>query len=222
MLSGPFFIVVWSQCMNRRITVVFNLILAAMLAFGLCACRSEADKVADALRPTLESYLAQDEDGKKDEVPDPDYGDSETSSVLEAYGLDVSELHELCFARYSFEIGDVSVGDDGESATVAVSITNVSLATAAKNAASDYESYQSSEEAQAAYAENGHKALLKHLFELLFSHLRTDDCVTTTVSLALTKNEGGEWTFDKSDNAAFYNALYGGSNVLGGIASALE
>ncbi|MDO4848234.1 MAG: hypothetical protein Q4B45_00475 [Coriobacteriia bacterium] len=208
--------------MKPRFTVVCSLFLAIVVSFGLCACKSEADKVTEALRPTLESYVEQDDDDKKEEAPDPDYGDSETASVLEAYGLDADKLHELCFARYSFEIGDVSVADDGTSASVAVSITNVSLASAATNAASDYEAYQSSDEAQSAYAENGHKALLQHLFDLLCAHLQSDDTVTTEVTLSLTKNEGGEWTFDKSDNAAFYNALYGGSNVLGGLAAAVE
>ncbi len=208
--------------MNRRAARMCNLILAFVLVFGLSACKSEADKAAEALRPTLESYTAQEDDDKKDEVPDPDYGDSETASVLEAYGLDVARLRELCFARYSYEIGDVTVSDDGNSAAVAVTISNVSLAAAANNAASDYAEYQNSDEAQAAYAENGHKALLNHLFELLFSHLQNDEAVTTEVTLQLSKNEDGEWTFEKSNNAAFYNALYGGSNVLGGLAAALE
>lgn len=208
--------------MKRRVAAVLSLFLVAVLATGLCACASEADKVCDALGPTLESYVAQKDDEDKEGVPDPDYGDSETASALEAYGVDVDKLHELCFARYSFEMGDVSLSDDGESATVSVSITNVSLAGAAKNAAADYETYQSSDEAQSAYAANGHKALLEHLFDLLFSHLQSDDTVTSEVSLTLTKNEGGEWTFDASNNAAFYNAIYGGSNVLGGLAAAVE
>lgn len=208
--------------MKRCFTAVCSLFLAAVLSFGLCACKSDADKVTEALRPTLESYIERDEDDKDDEAPEPDYGDSETASVLEAYGLDVDKLHELCFARYSFEIGDVSVADDGNSASVSVSVTNVSLATAAVNAAADYDAYQSSEEAQSAYAENGHKALLQHLFDLLYAHLQSDGTVTTEVTLSLAKNEDGEWTFDKSNNAAFYNALYGGSNVLGGLATALK
>ena len=208
--------------MKRRVTAACTLFLVTVLALGLCACKPEADKVADALRPTLESYLERDDDDKKDETPDPDYGDSETASVLEAYGLDVDKLHELCFARYGFEIGEVIVADDGNSASVSVSITNVSLASAAANAASDYEAYQSSDEAQSAYAENGHKALLQHLFDLLYGHLQSDDTVTTEVTLSLTKNEDGDWTFDKSNNAAFYNALYGGSNVLEGLAATAE
>ena len=208
--------------MYRRLIAVCGAVVAVVLSLGLCACKSDAEKVEDAVRPTLESYVQQSDEDKDEDAPTPDYGDSETASVLEAYGLDVDRLHELCFARYGFEVGEAKVSDDGAMATVDVSITNVSLAGAAKNAANDYAEYQNSDEALSAYAENGHKALLQHLFELLFMHLQSDETVTTVVTLSLTKNEDGEWAFDKSDNDAFYNALYGGSNVLGGLATALE
>lgn len=208
--------------MYRRLIAVCGAVVAVVLSLGLCACKSDAEKVEDAVRPTLESYVRQSDEDKDEDAPAPDYGDSETASVLEAYGLDVDRLHELCFARYGFEVGEAKVSDDGAMATVDVSITNVSLAGAARNAANDYAEYQNSDEALSAYAENGHKALLQHLFELLFTHLQSDETVTTVVTLSLTKNEDGEWAFDKSNNDAFYNALYGGSNVLGGLATALE
>lgn len=208
--------------MYRRLIAVCGAVVAVVLSLGLCACKSDAEKVEDAVRPTLESYVQQSDEDKDEDAPTPDYGDSETASVLEAYGLDVDRLHELCFARYGFEVGEAKVSDDGAMATVDVSITNVSLAGAAKNAANDYAEYQNSDEALSAYAENGHKALLQHLFELLFMHLQSDETVTTVVTLSLTKNEDGEWAFDRSENDAFYNALYGGSNVLGGLATALE
>ena len=208
--------------MYRRLIAVCGAVVAVVLSLGLCACKSDAEKVEDAVRPTLESYVQQSDEDKDEDAPAPDYGDSETASVLEAYGLDVDRLHELCFARYGFEVGEAKVSDDGAMATVDVSITNVSLAGAAKNAANDYAEYQNSDEALSAYAENGHKALLQHLFELLFTHLQSDETVTTVVTLSLTKNEDGEWAFDRSENDAFYNALYGGSNVLGGLATALE
>lgn len=208
--------------MKRRVSTFCCLIAAFALVLGLSGCKSEGDKVKEAVQPTLESYEPRDDDDKKEEVPDPDYGDSETASVLEAYGIDVDKLHELCFARYGYEAGNVAVSDDGNSATVHVTITNVSLAAAANNAASDYESYAGSDEAQAAYSKNGHKALLQHLFELLFNHLQSDDVVSTEVDLTLSKNENGDWTFDSSGNVDFYNALYGGSDVLGGLASAVE
>ena len=208
--------------MQRRLLSIFSVLCAFVLVIGLCGCKSQADSVREALTPTLDSYLTQADSDKKNETPDPDYGDSATISVLEAYGIDVSKLHELCFARFSYEIGDVKVADDGNSATANVKITNVSLAAAATNAAADYSAYADSEEAQTAYAQNGHKALLQHLFDLLFAHLQSDDLVTTEVTLILTKYDDGSWTSDTSGNTAFYNALYGGSNVLEGLATALN
>jgi hypothetical protein len=208
--------------MQRRLLSISSVLCAFVLVIGLCGCKSQADSVREALTPTLDSYLTQADSDKKNETPDPDYGDSATISVLEAYGIDVSKLHELCFARFSYEIGDVKVADDGNSATANVKITNVSLAAAATNAAADYSVYADSEEAQTAYAQNGHKALLQHLFDLLFAHLQSDDLVTTEVTLTLNKNDDGSWISDASGNTAFYNALYGGSNVLEGLATALK
>ena len=208
--------------MKRRFAIICSVVCAFALVVGLCGCKSESDSVSEALKPTLDSYLAQTDGDKKNETPDPDYGDSATVSVLEAYGIDISKLHELCFARYSYEVGGVSLSDENKTATVTVKITNVSLAGAAANAASDYATYADSDEAQSAYAENGHKALLSHLFDLLFAHLQSDDLVTTDVTLTLTKNDDGGWTPDTSGNTAFYNALYGGSNVLEGLATALN
>lgn len=208
--------------MQRRLLSTFSVLCAFVLVISLCGCKSQADSVREALTPTLDSYLTQVDGDKKSETPDPDYGDSATISVLEAYGVDVAKLHELCFARYSYEVGDVSLSDDNKTATVAVKIANVSLAGAAANAASDYATYADSDEAQSAYAENGHKALLSHLFDLLFAHLQSDGLVTTEVTLTLTKNDDGSWTSDTSGNTAFYNALYGGSNVLEGLATALN
>ncbi|WP_322153195.1 hypothetical protein [Paratractidigestivibacter sp.] len=208
--------------MKRHLYTLCCILAAFVLVFSLAGCKSESDKVKEALRPALESYAHATEDDKKGEVTDPDYGDSETASVLTAYGVDMNKLHELCFARFSYELGDASVSDDGMSATVPAKITNVSLASAAKNASSDYASYANSDEAASAYAENGHKALLAHLFDLLYTHLQSDDTVTTEVTLTLSKNDNGDWTFDKTGNVAFYNALYGGSNVLEGLASALS
>lgn len=221
-MPGPSFRLLGVLRMERRVSTFCCLVAAFALVLGLSGCKSESDRVKEAVRPTLESYEPRDDDNKKEEVPDPDYGDSETASVLETYDIDVDKLHELCFARYSYEVGDVTVSDDGNSATAHVTITNVSLAAAANNAASDYESYAGSDEAQAAYSKNGHKALLQHLFELLFNHLQADDVVSTEVDLSLYKNENGDWTFDSSGNADLYNALYGGSNVLGGLASVAE
>lgn len=209
--------------MKRLAGRILSVSLAALMALCACGCASEADAAADALRPVLESYsVGEGDKAEGQEAPAvPDYGDSATLAILEAYGVDADELHRHCFARYSFEIGDVCVDDEKNEARVKVSITNVSLANAARGAASDYAVYAESEEAQQAYADNGHKALLQHLFELLYRHLDDDDLVTTEVDLSLSKSDDGSWSFSPGGNEEFFSALYGGSNVVGGLSSAL-
>lgn len=206
----------------RRFSRFVSVVLAVCVAAGVAGCKPESEKASEALESTLQSYLADKSEIKDAEsLPSPDYGDDETASILSAYQVDVDELHRRCFARYSFSIKDVKVSDDGGSATANVSITNVSLAAAAKNAASDYDSFAQTDEAQKAYASNGHTALLGKLFEFLYAHLESDELVTTDVELSLTKADDGSWTFDSNGNKAFYSALYGGSDVIDGLANVL-
>ncbi len=209
--------------MKRLVDCTLSLFLAALMVLCTSGCEAEADAAAGALRPALESYAAWEGDGADDgkALAEPDYGDSATLDILEAYGVDTDALHRHCFARYSFEIGDAHVNDEQNEAQVKVSITNVSLAAAADAAASDYASYAESEEAQQAYADNGHKALLQHLFELLYKHLDEDELVTTEVELTVKKGDDDSWSFSPEGDEAFFAALYGGSNVVGGLATVL-
>lgn len=218
-MPGPSFFVCIGVPMLRRYSGLLCLCLAAAIGVFMCGCESEASKVARALEPHLEAYVARAEDkAYSSEMPAPEYGDAETEGILLAYGVDVDELHKLCFARYSYNIGDVRVKDDGKTADVSISVSNVSLAHAADAAASDYKAFASSEEAQSAYAKNGRVALLDKLFDYLFQHLRDDELVTSNAVVTLTKGDDGAWIFDPAGNEAFFNALYGGSNVVGGLA----
>lgn len=221
-MPGPSFFVCIGVPMLRRYSGLLCLCLAAAIVVFMCGCESEASKVTRALEPHLEAYVARAEDKTgSSEAPAPDYCDAETEGILLAYGVDVDELHKLCFARYSYNIGDVRVKDDGKTADVSISVSNVSLADAADAAASDYKAFASSEEAQSAYAKNGRVALLERLFDYLFQHLREDDLVTSSAVVTLTKGDDGAWEFDPAGNEAYFNALYGGSNVIGGLAESL-
>lgn len=221
-MPGPSFFVCIGVPMLRRYSCLLCLCLAAVIGVFMCGCESEVSKATRALEPHLEAYVARPGD-KTDlsDTPAPDYGDAETEGILSAYGVDVDELHRLCFARFSYGIGDVHVHDDGKSADVSISISNVSLAAAADAAAADYKTFASSEEAQAAYAKNGRVALLDRLFDYLFQHLREDELVTSSAVVTLTKGDDGAWVFDSAGNEAYFNALYGGSNVIGGFADSL-
>ena len=221
-MPGPSFFMCIGVPMLRRLLRLFGLCLAVVIGVSLCGCESEDAKVTRSLKAHLEEYVAHDEDKSgSSTLPEPDYGDAETEGILLAYGVDVDELHRLCFARFSYGIGDVRVHDDGKTADVSISILNVSLAAAADAAAADYKTFASSEEAQAAYAKNGRVALLDRLFDYLFQHLREDELVTSSAVVTLTKGDDGAWVFDPAGNEAYFNALYGGSNVIGGLADSL-
>ena len=65
-------------------------------------------------------------------------------------------------------------------------------------------------------------ALLGKLFDFLYQHLDSDDVVSTDVVLPLSKADDGSWKVDTDGNEAFFNALYGGSNVVSGLANAIS
>ena len=208
--------------MLRRVPRLVCLFLVCVIAVSLCGCESEDQKVTRALEPYLEAYVARaDDQGGSSKLPDPDYGDTETAGILAAYNIDVDELHRLCFARFSYNIGDVRMSDDGKSAEVSISVSNVSLAAAADAAAADYQVFSSSEEAQTAYAKNGRVALLQKLFDYLFQHLREDEVTKSSAVVTLKKGDDGAWAFNPEENGALFNALYGGSNVIDGLAETL-
>ena len=51
--------------------------------------------------------------------------------------------------------------------------------------------------------------------------MREDDLVTNSAVVTLTKGDDGAWVFDPAGNEAYFYALYGGSNVIGGLAESM-
>ena len=106
---------------------------------------------------------------------------------------------------------------DGNSASVSVTVTNQSLSAAADAAASDYAAWAQTEESQQAYAESGRQALVDKLVEFLYARLDANESpVTTTVAVSLSKDGDGNWSVDGTPD--FFSALYGGSDVINGLA----
>lgn len=197
--------------------------LAILVGFGATACKSEADQVRDAASALLESYVVPvpNEDGEEPEDPAwpaADFGDAPTMEVLEKYGVFADEWHRHCFKNFSYELGEASV--DGESATVEATITNTSLSAALDAAGADFTAFAETQESEDTYAQGGKAALFLHLVDLVYAHLDANESpVTTKISLALTKGDDG-WVANVAGNEEFFSALYGGSNVIAGLASA--
>lgn len=205
--------------MKRLGTTVFALTLCIATLLGIAACKSDKDKVTDLVTRTMESYVvtADDAEPKKDDkdAVEPTYGDDATITQLTAYGVRDYEYHEHCFKNFSFEVGEATV--DGDSATVVVTMTNQSLSAAADAAASDYDAWAETDEAQQAYADSGRQGLLDKLIEFLYARLDANETpVTTNVNVTLSKDGDGNWSVNGTSD--FFSALYGGSNVIDGLA----
>lgn len=205
--------------MKRLGTTVLALTLCIATLLGIAACKSDKDKVTDLVTRTMESYVvaADDAEPKKDDkdAVEPTYGDDATVTQLTAYGVRDYEYHEHCFKNYSFEVGEATV--DGDSATVAVTVTNQSLSAAADAAASDYTAWAETDESQQAYADSGRQGLLDKLVEFLYARLDANETpVTTSVNVTLSKDGDGNWSVNGTSD--FFAALYGGSNVIDGLA----
>ena len=64
--------------------------------------------------------------------------------------------------------------------------------------------------------------LFGYLVERVYAHLDANESpVTTTVDVPLTKGDDG-WVTSVSGNESFFSALYGGSNVVSGLAAPAE
>lgn len=205
--------------MKRLASIVCALLLCTVAVLGATGCKSDKDKVVDLVARTMESYsVAADDqaDTKKDkDAVEPTYGDDATMTQLTAYGVCDYDYHRHCFKNYSFEVGDATV--DGNSASVSVTVTNQSLSAAADAAASDYAAWAQTEESQQVYAESGRQALVDKLVEFLYARLDANESsVTTTVAVSLSKDGDGNWSVDGTPD--FFSALYGGSDVINGLA----
>ena len=215
---------------NRRLVVVgiavaVVAVVALGCAFALGAFRSDAERARDAVTALMESYVVPvpDEEGAEPEDtawPADDYGDASTMGTLGTYGVDEDEWRRHCLGNLAYEVGEATA--EGDAASVDVTITNASLAAAVEAAGSEFSSFSSTPEAEDVYAQGGKAALFDNLVQRVYAHLDANESpVTTTVSVPCARGEDGTWVPQVSGNEAFFSALYGGSNVVSGLAPAV-
>ena len=210
----------------RVLSCIGVLALAVVVCLSLSACKSDTEKVSDTVTQFMDGYDAiahpdQDDQGKGDDKPDdegvldPQFGDDATIAKLEEFDVDAGEYHSHLLTHFSYQLGDVSVADDGKTATATVSITNATLSDAITNAASDFEAWMFSDEMQSTLDSGGRAALVDKLFDFLYQRLDADDatCATTDATLTLTKGDDGTWAIDTPLPDEFYAALYGGTDI---------
>ena len=201
-------------------------VLAVVVTLSLSACKSDTEKVTETVTQFMDGYDAlahpKDEDDKKDDdkpkddgVPDPQFGDDATIAKLDEFGVETGEYHQHLLMHFSYQSGDVSVADDGKTATATVSITNANLTDAINGAASDFEAWMLTDEMQTTLDSGGRAALVDKLFDFLYQRLNGDDATTATTdaTLSLTKGDDGKWSIDTPLPDDFYLALYGGTDI---------
>ena len=201
------------------------LALAVMVCLSLSACKSDTEKVTETVTQFMNGYDAiahpnaddkkDDDKPKETDVPDPQFGDDATSAKLDDFGVDVDEYHQHLLSHFSYQVGDVSVAEDGKTATATVSITNAALSGAITNAASDFEAWMLTDEMQSTLDSGGRAALVDKLFDFLYQRLDAEDAATATsdATLSLTKDDDGSWTIDTPLPDEFFSALYGGTDI---------
>lgn len=214
---------------NKRLALA-GIVLVALIAAGvyiaasLGAFRSDAERARDAVAELMASYVvpATDEEGEEPEDaawPAADYGDAATMETLARFGVDADEWRCHCLKNLTYEVGEAQVDSAAGAATVGVTITNASLSTAVTAAGSDFSAFSQTADAEAAYAQGGRAALFSHLVDSLYAHLDANEVpVTTTVQVSCTRDDEGAWTPQVAGDAAFFSALYGGSDVISGLA----
>ena len=205
---------------------IFAVVLVAVavaIASTLGAFRSDAERARDAVAELMASYVvpAADEEGEEPEDaawPAADYGDAATMETLARFGVDADEWRRHCLKNLTYEVGEAQVDSAAGAATVGVTITNASLSAAVTAAGSDFSAFSQTADAEAAYAQGGRAALFSHLVDSLYAHLDANEApVTTTVQVSCARDDEGAWTPQVAGSAAFFSALYGGSDVISGL-----
>lgn len=199
--------------------------LALVVCFSLTACKSDAEKVTETVTQFMDGYDAiahpREDDEEGDDkpvdggVPSPQFGDDATIAKLDGFGIDGAEYHRHVLSHFSYEVDDVSVAEDGKTATASVSVTNAVLSDAITNAASDFEAWMLTDDMQPTLDSGGRAALVDKLFDYLYQRLDAEDATTATTeaTVSLTKGDDGTWSVDTPLSDDFYTALYGGTDI---------
>ena len=194
--------------MKRRLMNITKLIGVLAVSLMLAACSlfgGEEGDVRDAVDATMKIFkFAENSDAAS-------FADQNTIDTLSAYGVDANEFLAYCFKHLEWEIGDVKIS--GNTASVAVTITNINLGTALERAGELFETFSDTDEAHELFDEQGESALVEKLFSYFYEVVDSGEVATTSsdVTVTVVKDDEGTWTVDP-DNDALYRALYGGAD----------
>ncbi len=194
--------------MKRSLKAICSALFALVASVVLASCSlfaGEEGDVRDMVDSTLKIFkFAENSDAAS-------FADQSTLDTLSAYGVDANEFMGHCFKNLEWEFGEIKLS--GDTGTVVVTITNVNIAVALEKAGEQFSAYAETDEARELFNTEGEQALIKKLFSFFYEVIDSGelDTTTTEVTLQVYKNDEGAWEI-KTDNDAFYQALYGGAN----------
>ena len=206
------------------VAAVAAVVVVLAAAFALGAFKSDAERARESVEALMEGYVVPHSDDGGGEPDDEawraaDFGDAATMGVLSTYGVDADAWRRHCLGNLTFELGDARA-EDGV-ATVSLTVTNASLSAAVEAAGADFEAFSATQEAEDLYAQGGRPALFARLVDGVYEHLDAHESpVTSTVEVTCRREDDGSWAPEVAGDEAFFSALYGGSDVVSGLASA--
>lgn len=190
-------------------------VLAALIAlacglvvgFGLVGCQSEESQVKDALTQELDTIKNHNEDAQQ--VFKEAGGD-----YLLTLGLDSTTFLDAWLEGFSYEIGDVTLGSDGKTADVAVTITAKRLDTAFDVVINELPTW---------IADNPsvtEEEALNHAGTMIIEQLKATSPSTSNVIINLTKSDQG-WAVSEQGSNGLYEAMLGSMVSTGGDTGAV-
>lgn len=200
--------------MNKRISIVrvMTAVLSCVMACGLLFAATGCGKTSEEalIKSEVGTFLDVFKDPSLEKLQT--YLDDEEVDFesIEEYGIDLDEFLKHSFGHFDYTINSVTI--DGDTATVAVSLTNANME-AALEAAGNALTESDQDFTEMLSAEDGMKQFMQYYFEEFYKQMdASEDLVTTDAEIKLNKVDG-TWTLDETDIQKVYAAMYGGINL---------
>lgn len=191
--------------MYKKIAALLTCVVMSISLVALPGC-STGETAADVIREGLSSQLDQIVNQEGDDWDDliADIQESE-GEELQAFGITAEDFTKALLGGFEYEITDVDVDEDSDTAVAHVSLTckslvdfNEAFSAAAEQVMADEANSGLSEE-----------ELYLKIGETVISTLNGLKTKETTLDLQINRDEDGVWTEDESVSTEIANAMLG-------------
>ena len=188
--------------MHRNVRPVTTLVatalvvlLAAGLSLGLVACSSPSDEseIRSAVAMALDAFKNPTEQSLE---PYFDASGNESLQQMADAGVDVYDILAHVFSKFDYAVGDITV--DGDTATAAVTATNVDLQKVSETLQNDLANDQSFlGQLILKGAQGDTEGIYASILDKIYTAIEaTADTATADATLQLTRTDG-TWTVDE-------------------------